>query len=293
MREGARRGGPASAASRAALAHYIQALADAGWAKSAMAEPLGVTRQEVHRLSRQAEALPRPATLPAVPALPAKPTTSARTARRESPKITASEAKRLRELAPLATKVRGVTAEHDPARTASVEYSVLLAELWKRGVSRQELARITGQAPATIRARLARHGHINRGASERPYKGKQAEFAKRREYCKFGHEFTPENTYEYRRPDGRVARTCRACHARRQREHAHSVRATTGRRTPRPAGRTAQPARQTVCKRGHRMTPENTYEYTQKSGKIARTCRQCKVLRQRAYEQRHGITSHH
>lgn len=35
--------------------------------------------------------------------------------------------------------------------------------------------------------------------------------AMRREFCKNGHEYTEENTYEYKRPGGRITRNCRTC----------------------------------------------------------------------------------
>jgi hypothetical protein len=47
-------------------------------------------------------------------------------------------------------------------------------------------------------------------------------------HCKHGHAFTPENTYLEHRPDGRVARRCRACRAARQRERAHKLRESCG-----------------------------------------------------------------
>ncbi|WP_139275541.1 hypothetical protein [Mangrovactinospora gilvigrisea] len=320
LRAAAREKGPDANEAKSMLSHYILALVEAGWAKSAIATPMEVTRQEVHRLSLQAAKLPAPRSLPEVPPLPAKEPAASKKLR-DTPQISPSEAKRLRELAPLATKVRGVTPEDDPSRAAAVEYGQLLADLWKRGVSRKELQRITGQAPATIRARLARHGHINRGATEQPYKGKQAEFAKKREYCKAGHEFTPENTYEYHRPDGRIARSCRTCHARRQREMVESRKELTGAVCPKGHPLTddntvaynrkdgtevklcriclearqehsSSAQRKDTCKRGHAFTPENTYEHQRPDGKVVRTCRKCKMIRQREYEERHGITSH-
>lgn len=37
-------------------------------------------------------------------------------------------------------------------------------------------------------------------------------------HCKYGHEFTPENTYYFTRPDGRVMRQCKKCVAERNRK---------------------------------------------------------------------------
>ncbi|GGO98060.1 hypothetical protein [Wenjunlia tyrosinilytica] len=320
LRETARSRSADAPEAKAELAHYVNALVGAGWPMSAVAAPLGVTRQEIHRINKQSSTLPRPARLPKVPALPEPAPEPSAKELRAPQTLTPAEAKRLRELAPLASKVRGVTAEDDPKREASEKFSKLLAEAWIRGVPRTELQKVTGQSPAAMRARLARHGYINRGASERPYKGRQAEFARKRDTCKYGHEFTPENTYEYTRPDGRVVRSCRACHVRRQRESvaARTATSTTCRNghpltdentseytrrdgtvvrlcrvcVEQRGAESAAQQRQEVCKRGHEMTPENTYEYHRKDGKVIRTCRRCKTLRQREYEQRHGITSH-
>lgn len=37
-------------------------------------------------------------------------------------------------------------------------------------------------------------------------------------HCKYGHEFTPENTRVYKRRDGITARICRACRREQERE---------------------------------------------------------------------------
>lgn len=80
----------------------------------------------------------------------------------------------------------------------------------------------------------------------------------RKTHCKHGHEFTPENTRRYTRPNGRTARVCRKCH-------------TSGR----------ERVLATHCGAGHEFTPDNTY--IPPSGRYrTRQCRQCRNRRARA-----------
>lgn len=81
-------------------------------------------------------------------------------------------------------------------------------------------------------------------------------------HCKWGHEFTAENTYLV---DGK--RTCRPCNSATS--LLYHRRKSTG---PLP------PA--THCKHGHEFTPENTYYAPRPSGTTKRSCRACNAHRQ-------------
>ena len=112
------------------------------------------------------------------------------------------------------------------------------------------------------RVRNRRHGAKKRAA--KPPKAP-------RTHCRCGLELAGDNLYVS--PGGR--KFCRACMARRSAE---------GRDRRREAGITspAKSRRQTHCKRGHEMTPENTY--TAPDG--SRKCRECLNRRTREFMRR-------
>lgn len=100
--------------------------------------------------------------------------------------LTEAEAKKLRELAPLARKTSGSTPMNSPVRKATKEFSKLIIKYHSRGVIWRELAEVTGLSEAGVRSRAARHGyHSGPPPSIPPYRDttiyKEAKARKRRE----------------------------------------------------------------------------------------------------------------
>lgn len=91
-------------------------------------------------------------------------------------------------------------------------------------------------------------------------------------HCKYGHEFTPENTTVNRR-GARVCRTCTRVQGTENYRRKHA---------PHLLGRDPS-LPQTHCKRGHEFTPENTQVYVASNGKRRRVCQACLKARNRAY----------
>jgi hypothetical protein len=91
-------------------------------------------------------------------------------------------------------------------------------------------------------------------------------------HCKYGHEFTPENTAI----NSAGHRHCLACRRRLVRDHMRKRRGSDLTGPPRPN------AQKTHCKHGHEFTPKNTY--VNKRG--ARVCRDCQITASRSYQLR-------
>ena len=95
----------------------------------------------------------------------------------------------------------------------------------------------------------------------------------RKERCKHGHEFTPENTFV----DNRGWRRCRTCETAGQRRR----KGYTGLGNP-----WTQNAAKTHCRHGHEFTPENTG----RTPDGYRYCRNCARMRALAAYHRKRIT---
>lgn len=88
-------------------------------------------------------------------------------------------------------------------------------------------------------------------------------------HCKYGHPFSPENTYRSpSRPDEQGCKECRRRHLRESRA-----------RRKGPDGR----KNRTHCLKGHLFTPENTYTH-----RGVRTCRECRRQYKRSYRAAHS-----
>lgn len=101
-------------------------------------------------------------------------------------------------------------------------------------------------------------------------------------HCKWGHEFTEENTYR----DSTNRRICKAC----QRERQAVYRSQYGE----GPGQGSFNATKTHCAKGHPYDEENTrFEYT-KNGNLRRACRACSKENGRIQRfKKYGITEEH
>jgi len=102
-----------------------------------------------------------------------------------------------------------------------------------------------------------------------------------RTHCRRGHAFTPENTLTAAR-----GRECLACRRQIAREHYRTMRggSVCVRRTRAEidAATIDVPAdRASTCRRGHPLTPENTYVFVDRAGHVCRHCRACRDFRLR------------
>lgn len=101
----------------------------------------------------------------------------------------------------------------------------------------------------------------------------------KKELCKRGHKFTPENTRWER--NGTVRR-CLLC------ERDRIKRRTAAEREYRKLNPLPPKPEVTHCKRGHEFTPENTYKYKNKPGK---ECKICRDERMRRWVEKHHPTN--
>lgn len=130
---------------------YITALRNAGWTLQAISEATGITRERVRQIASVTQATLSGWQVPTPPLYPEKP-------KPVYIEPSAETLARLRELKPLASKVRGTS----PAfRAEGEEYSRLLDYAHKvEGVTIYRLAKRLGITPASIRFRLARYGYL-------------------------------------------------------------------------------------------------------------------------------------
>lgn len=126
-----------------------------GWTLSALAEPLGVSRQRVE--DRVQRAKPR-TDLPPIPVLPRRPN-PVRKPPRPRVLIKAELAVELRRMHAVARTVNGATPAGHRSRAVSVEFTAVLQSLIEQGVSVYTIAKALGVTQAAVWSRLARHGY--------------------------------------------------------------------------------------------------------------------------------------
>lgn len=158
---------------RALLLSYIVALREAGWTYESMAKPLGVSRERIRQFYNEvlpyevglalAEAQKAGFVVPERPALPPKVVAE----KKVRPEPSAEVLERLRELKPLAEKVRSNSTRY---RAEAEEYvSLLNKEHVERGVSMWRLAQELEVTHGAIRSRLVRYGYLKTQSDAKAY----------------------------------------------------------------------------------------------------------------------------
>lgn len=182
------------------LDNFIATLRHFGWTLQSIAAPLSITRERVRQRSVTGVVdydlvVPRPPTRPAGHVKKFWPTIS---------DVTAAE---IRELMPLAARVRGKTPLNHPNRVASERLSEIFAEARLRGVRTREIAAVAGCTEDAVIKRLGRHGYMTNPPSQSNYQPGSAMVQPER--CGRGHEFAGDNV---RHINGdRKRRVCRSC----------------------------------------------------------------------------------
>jgi hypothetical protein len=119
---------------------------------------------------------------------------------------------RLRLLAPLVAANRGTIPSDDRRRVGAVEFTWLLAEARRRGITARRA--LGGEGYAVVNTGSAASPECDdadRVTSITMYQGRRVQ--RPVATCKRGHEFTPENTYVFTDALGRSHRSCRRCRA--------------------------------------------------------------------------------
>lgn len=133
---------------------YVWLLIEAGWTQTSLARALDVSFQAIQSRLRE----PRDFTdLPAVPA-PPKPEPPA-AIRKKKLHLPPTVIEELRKQHAVARTVNGGTAEDDPRRQVSIDFTARLAKLVEQGVTVYEIAKALGVNHAAVYSRLARHGY--------------------------------------------------------------------------------------------------------------------------------------
>lgn len=155
------------------IAAHIVALRQSGWTLDSIAQPLGMSRERVRQIGNTIIDVPRALEVSAaheldsVPAAPVRATkASTRVKRVPSPTPSPEVIERLLELQPL---VRQVRANSPAYRGEAEEYTRLLHEESKRGVTLYRLAKELGVTHGALRFRLVRYGYKNTTSNAKVY----------------------------------------------------------------------------------------------------------------------------
>lgn len=127
----------------------VYALFEAGWPLSAIGVAVGHSRSTVHGWISE---IPKPENMPTVP----EPAPKFKYVPKKLPStpILPSDHYRLRELAVVARRFRGVMAPTHPAAIANREYAELIHHLHLRGTSVRDIAEAANASERAIRRRL-------------------------------------------------------------------------------------------------------------------------------------------
>lgn len=179
---------------------------DAGWSLTALAAPLGITREAVRRRIGRATRVDELMLVPVPPrrAVQEPPPLV------ESPKLPAAEIVDLRRMQAIARTVNGGTPVDSPLRRVSEQYSARLAAHVHSGFSVYYLARAIGVGTGAIFLRLARHGYRTPppsivGTSAAVYRNRKVGDVTR-DTCGRGHEMSGDNLRVY--PSGTACKAC-------------------------------------------------------------------------------------
>lgn len=151
----------------------------AGWTQQELADAVGLSRQWVAWQIARWRRANTPKIAVDVPPAPVREPRSTKSGK-PAPELPPETVRKLRAMSEAAKSVNGGTPTDDPRRAVSLELSQLLADLHANGISYQRLADAMGVHKATVRARLARHGHNRLPPSVTPYLGRQTSYPPKR-----------------------------------------------------------------------------------------------------------------
>jgi hypothetical protein len=137
-----------------------------GWTLTALAEPLGLTRERIRQRVARSTAGFGPHELPAIPDPPRRPPPPP-----PRPRPSEGMADWLRDMYATARTVNGATRLDDPRRGVGEAFSAVLADLIDRvGYSGADVARAANIKTQTMWFRLRRHGYRHNAPSQKPYR---------------------------------------------------------------------------------------------------------------------------
>ena len=147
---------------------YAKLLVNAGWTYSAVAKPLGISRQAVEyyvkekhsRSCYKPEMLEQVKNLP-IPPLPTKPITKVKFAQ-----VDEDTERKLKELHDIAKQIRGNTSKY---REEAEELAKLVWEQMEQGISMYSIAKTLGITTSALAFRLVRYGYKTTNGKSKTY----------------------------------------------------------------------------------------------------------------------------
>lgn len=141
---------------------YLVCLRDKGWSLSAIATPLGLSRERVRQVTENVRANSLQYEVPELPTKPVKERVEKVVIEPSSEVVS-----RLLELQPMAQSVRGKSQKY---RAQGEEYTRLIASEIQRGVITSHLADKLGVTHSALNFRLVRYGYAETSSSAKCYR---------------------------------------------------------------------------------------------------------------------------